>query len=158
MKKEANGRIFMLTDTDINALSCSTNSGLDGIVRWRRIVNDETNKITKLVKVDPETNPKAPNTDIEDALNGKLFGAVVRELKNSNEVLNVITSDDLPDEPSYFAIDLKPSDYLKLKGFFDDNRGENKVIFAKKYVELMSTSKFSVPSWIVEIKNYFVEQ
>ncbi len=155
LKKEATGKVFMLTDTDSKAMSCPTFKGLENIVRWRRIVNDITNKKTMLVAVDPETNPKTPKTDIEDALNGKAFGMTVNALRSDYPLLNVINKDEKEEIPSGIAIDLRPSEYEKLDEFFNDNIGSNKVVFAQKYVEILKQGTFVSPNWIDDIKNYF---
>lgn len=155
LKKEANGKVFLLTDTDSVAVSYPTVPGLDGIVRWRRIVNDEANKRTLLVKVDPETNPKTPKTDIEDALNGKVFGYTVNSLREQFPILEVISDEEKEEIPSSMALDLRPSEYSKLDEFFNENRGENKVIFAEKYVALVSSGEYTVPNWIEEIVAFF---
>lgn len=47
---------------------------------------------------------------------------------------------------------------LYLEDFFKEKNGENKIIFAKKYIEIMNLEeepeKF-IPNWINEIKKYF---
>ncbi len=155
LKKEASGKVFMLTDTDSVSISYSTIPGLDNIVRWRRIVNDATNNCTLLVKVDPETNPKAPKTDIEDALNGRLFGFTINSLKNDYPILSFISDEEKAEIPSSLALDLRPSEYSLLDSFFNENRGANKVIFAERYVELLDQNSFTEPNWIRELKEFF---
>lgn len=155
LKKEANGKVFMLTDTDSVSVSYPTVSGLDGIVRWRRIVNDPVNKRTLLVKVDPETNPKTPKTDIEDALNGRVFGFTVNSLKAEFPELSFISDDEKEETPSNLALDLRPSEYSKLDVFFNENKGENKVIFAERYVGILNCGSFTEPNWIEEIRAFF---
>lgn len=157
LKKQATGKVFMLTDTDSSALSCSTYSGLDNIVRWRRIVNDETNQKTILVKVDPEVNPKTPKTDIEDALNGKVFGFVINEFRSAYPGLNVVSEDEKEEIPSALALDLRLSEYTKLDEFFNENQGANKVLFAEKYVELLKNGCYKEPNWIADIKEFYVK-
>lgn len=157
LKKEATGRVFMLTDTDREAVSCVTNKGLEQIVQWRRIVNDEENQVTRLVAVDPEVNPKAPNTDIEDALNGKVFGLAVNELRSDYPILDVISEDEKEEIPSRLALDLKISENTKLDEFFNDNKGFNKVVFAQKYVEVLDQDVFAVPNWIEDIKRFYIK-
>ena len=155
LKKDVKGKVFLLTDTDASSLAFNTKHEFDNIVRWRRIVNDPSTKQTLLVNVNPETNPKAPNTDIEDTLNGRIFGKVVNSLRTDYPILNIISEDEKSEQPSYYALDLRPSDYEKLDNFFTENKGANKVHFAKKYVELLSQGSYQVPRWINEIKNYF---
>lgn len=154
LKRDVIGKVFLLTDTDTNSVAYKTLTAFDKIVRWRRIVNDETTKQTLLVQVDPETNPKAPNTDIEDALNGRIFGFVVNQLRTDFPILDVINEDEKNESPSFYALDLRPSEYAKLDEFFNGNRGANKVLFAKKYAEILSLGEYQVPSWISEIKSF----
>lgn len=58
---------------------------------------------------------------------------------------------DIPEESSYFALDLRQSEKDKLKQFFD--RDNNKYEFSSKYIERMNGS-YAVPDWITEIKNF----
>lgn len=155
LKDDAKGKVFLLTDTDSQALSCTTNRKLDSIVRWRRIVNDESKKQTLLVKVDSDVNPKAPKTDIEDTLNGKIFGLTINTFRAQYPDLSFISEDEKGEIPSSLALDLRPSEYLKLDDFFNNNKGDNKVLFARKYVEIMINGEYKIPSWINEIKNFY---
>ena len=155
LKDDAMGKVFLLTDTDSQALSFTTNGKLDSIVRWRRIVNDETKKQTLLVKVDSDVNPKAPKTDIEDALNGKIFGLTINTFRDQYPDLSFISEDEKEEIPSSLALDLRPSEYMKLDNFFNNNKGDNKVLFARKYVEIMINGEYEIPSWINEIKIFY---
>lgn len=155
LKDDAKGKVFLLTDTDSQALSCTTNGKLDKIVRWRRIVNDESKKQTLLVKVDSDVNPKAPKTDIEDTLNGKIFGLTINTFRAQYPDLSFISEDEKEEIPSSLALDLRPSEYLKLDDFFNNNKGDNKVLFARKYVDIMINGEYKIPSWINEIKNFY---
>ena len=117
-----------------------------------RIVNVEGDRKTKLVKI--ESNPVSPKTEIEDALNGKLFYETLLEFKESYSELENVLSDII--EPSqesvYFALDLSPSKLKFLDNFF--NSGNNKYDFANKYVSKLS-NEYSVPDWIDNIKNLY---
>ena len=47
---------------------------------------------------------------------------------------------------------------LDIEEYFQENNGNNKIIFANKYVELMfeeENSEDYIPSWIKEIKSFF---
>jgi len=47
---------------------------------------------------------------------------------------------------------------LELENFFKENESENKVIFAKKYVEtaqIEDKESKLIPKWVEEIKKYF---
>ena len=153
IKDKLVGKVFLLIDTDRNPVEFDTQDGLDTHLMCRRIVNDEQEKQTKLVKI--KAAPKAPNTDIEDALNGKIFNQTLLTFKNQNEgLLDFLIDEDKPEVPSYFAMNLRPAERGKLDEFFNANDGNNKVLFAKKYVELLQPENI-IPSWVQQIKNYF---
>lgn len=152
LKGQVKGKVFLLIDTDASPLEFDTADNLEKNLRCRRIVNDTGAKLTKLVKV--QSSPKAPKTDIEDVLNGKVFNTALLHFKSEGEELLAFIDDSEKDEiPSYFAMDLKPSEGQSLDDFFNANTGLNKVLFAKKYVELLAGS--INPSWIDEIAEYF---
>jgi hypothetical protein len=47
---------------------------------------------------------------------------------------------------------------LELEDFFKENNGENKILFAKKYIEIMEKQENIeelTPQWISKIKKYF---
>ena len=49
---------------------------------------------------------------------------------------------------------------LDIENYFKENDGNNKIVFAQKYVEMMvteSNSEHFIPSWIDVIKKYFEE-
>jgi hypothetical protein len=61
-------------------------------------------------------------------------------------------------ESSANCMDLKKSEEVLLKNFFEQNCGENKVIFAKQYIELSKSEKLSdrdSPSWVNTVKEFF---
>ena len=49
---------------------------------------------------------------------------------------------------------------LEIENFFKENDGNNKIVFAQKYIEIMllepDAHKF-IPSWIDVVKKYFEE-
>lgn len=147
------GKVFLLTDTDRQLVEFSTEDGLEGNLQCRRIVNDEVLSTAKLVNIC--ANPKSPNTDIEDALNGKIFKQALLHFKEEGaESLNFLSEDAVEETASYFAMNLGPNDRPKIDAFLSENNGNNKVRFAQKYVELMRPDDV-VPDWIKEIKSYF---
>ncbi|MBO7607153.1 MAG: AAA family ATPase [Paludibacteraceae bacterium] len=150
------GKVFLLTDTDTNPLEFNTQENLETHLLCRRIVNIDNNRNTVLVKIN--SGPKAPNTDIEDALNGIAFQKALLDLKNNGyetELKFISETEEAEDIPSYYALDLKQSQKTQLDTFFNGNNGNNKVLFANKYVEIMKAGNYSVPNWILEIKNFF---
>lgn len=152
-KPRRKGRVFLLTDTDRQFIDFETRVELEENLKCRRVVNDETTNTTILVKIC--TNPKSPNTDIEDTLNGKVYNRALLHFKDmGSESLDFLPDTEVEETASYFAMNLGPKDRDKINTFFDENQGNNKVVFAQKYIELMQSDDV-VPEWIEEIKNYF---
>ena len=151
LKDSVNGKVYMLTDTDAQLLEFKTNEGLENRIICRRIVNE--GDITRLVKI--TANPKSPKTDIEDALNGKLFHQVLVTFKPTNEELSFLDEQEREESSSFSALDLRPREYEKMDQFFSKENGKNKVLFANKYVKMMQTVEHKNPEWIEEIKKYF---
>ncbi len=149
------GKVFLLTDTDSNPVEFNTMDNLEDHLMCRRIVN--TDQDTILVKI--QASPKAPNTDIEDALNGKIFNKVLYKLTNpkENTVYSFIKDEDKEQIASAIAMDLRESEKKKVDDFFNLNNGENKVLFAQEYVLEMKNADYKIPNWIQEIKRYFAE-
>ena len=151
LRENINGKVFMLTDTDSQLFEFETKDGIEQYIKCRRIVNEED--VTKLVKI--KANPKSPKTDIEDALNGKLFHKVLLTFKVNNEELRFLDDEERKEISSYSALDLRPTNYKNLDTFFSKEEGKNKINFANKYVEELKTSDYIVPGWIDEIIKYF---
>lgn len=145
------GKIYLISDTDSELVSYEPIE--DKNFRCRRIVNH--NKKTDVVKID--ANPKAPETEIEDCLNGKLFIKTLSTFVDRYPSLSTIIKDpdSYSEDESFYSLDLRPSERQALKDFFDDQNGENKIIFAEKYVELMKEGNYKVPKWIEDIKQWF---
>ncbi|MFK8271167.1 AAA family ATPase [Capnocytophaga stomatis] len=150
-KKQLKGKVAFISDTDADLVDYKVNDIENKIIN-RRIVNEVDQ--TKLVKID--SNPKSPKTEIEDSLNGKAFYKTLLLFKEENlDLLSFISPEEEKSEvPSYFAMDLKPTDYGKLTNFFDK---ENiKFDFAKKYVGVLEEDKnFVKPNWILEIERFY---
>ena len=93
-----------------------------------------------------------PKTEIEDILNGKIFNDVLKDFKEEYpELLDFVVDQEKPELPSYFAMDLSPSQNDKLTQFFD-NKPDNKVRFAQKYIEKAKVSEKTVPNWVSFLK------
>ena len=114
------------------------------------MINIPESQETQLVNI--RANPKAPKTEIEDVLNGKVFYNTLKSFAEKYAESLIFVDDNAIKEeiPSYFALDLKPSEQLKLDGFFNTEVGI-KVAFAKKYVENCSENDV-IPSWVEDIK------
>ena len=151
LKDNVKGKVYMLTDTDAQLLEYKTNDGLETRIICRRIVNE--GNITRLVKI--MANPKSPKTDIEDALNGRLFHQVLLKFKPANDELSFVDEQAREETSSYSTLNLRISEYEKMDLFFSKNQGKNKVLFANEYVAAMQTGQFKTPEWIDEIKRFF---
>ena len=151
LKDSVKGKVYMLTDTDAQLLEYETKEGLEKRIICRRIVTE--GDITRLVKI--TANPKSPKTDIEDALNGRLFHQVLVTFKPTNEELSFLDEQEREETSSYSALDLRPREYEKMDQFFSKEKGKNKVLFANKYVKMMQTGEYKIPEWIKEIKQFF---
>ncbi|MDP2103718.1 MAG: DUF4357 domain-containing protein, partial [Candidatus Gracilibacteria bacterium] len=57
-----------------------------------------------------------------------------------------------------YGLNLNPEEAKKISVFFNENEGENKVVFAEKYIEFLDKNKnidALIPDWINEIKTFF---
>jgi hypothetical protein len=117
-----------------------------------RIVNTDKDKKTILVKI--ESNPISPKTEIEDALNGKLFFETLVDFRDAYpELENIIKDINEPSEvASYYALDLSPSKQQILDNFF--NADNNKFDFANRYVAKL-TDAYQIPDWIDNLKKLY---
>ena len=150
------GKVFLLIDTDSNPIEFTTQDNLESNLLCRRIVNKDKERTTALVKI--MEHPKAPNTDIEDALNGSIVKKVLSYFKNNgyeSELEFVSEATAVEEVASYYALDLRQTEKMQLDAFLNGNSGNNKVMFAKKYVETMASGTYEIPSWIIVIKNFF---
>lgn len=150
-KKEIQGKVILVSDTDTELVQYSTRDDLKNLLCYR-IVNTDKDKKTTLVKID--SNPISPKTEIEDALNGKLFFETLVEFREVHpELENIIKDISEPSElASYYALDLSPSKQQILEKFF--NADNNKFDFANKYVGKL-TNAYQIPDWIDNLKKLY---
>ena len=150
-RKDIQGKVILISDTDTELVSYPTKDDFKNLICYR-IVNVEKDKKTLLVKID--SNPVSPKTEIEDALNGKLFYETLLEFKaDFLELDNVLKDIVNPlEEASYFSLDLSPSKQKILENFFDT--GNNKFDFAKKYSSKINDT-YKIPDWIDDIKKLY---
>lgn len=151
LKEKINGKIYLVSDTDRQLVEYDINEFKN--LKCKRIINDISQKKTQLVNI--SSNPKSPNTEIEDALNGLVFYKTLLQFKSKyNHLLDFLSDDLTIDEiPSGIALNLRISDFNLIEQFF--NLDDNKCVFAKKYVENLQTKKYLDPQWISEIKEFF---
>lgn len=148
-KDEINGKIILISDTDSELVRYEVSS-YDNLI-CKRIVNDSNKSTTSLVNI--QSNPVSPATEIEHSLNGRLF---LRTLKTFQEAYPELLSfldeiDEVSEQSTYFSLDLRLTQWEQLEEFF--NTGNNKYLFAKKYVESMDDS-YETPAWIKEIRTW----
>ncbi|WP_276978119.1 AAA family ATPase [Flavobacterium filum] len=150
-KKEIQGKVILVSDTDTELVQYPTRDDLKNLLCYR-IVNTDKDKKTILVKI--ESNPISPKTEIEDALNGKLFFETLVEFRDAYpELENIIKDINEPLEvASYYALDLSPSKQQILDNFF--NADNNKFDFANKYVTKL-TDAYQIPDWIDNLKKLY---
>jgi len=111
--------------------------------------------------VDVNSNKNTPPTEIEDCLVPNIYIEALRQLSIDNQgVQTLIDQNPIIDNSfsSHNCMDLRPSDLKKVSLFFDENNGENKVLFAKKYIEILDgideDDRQELP-WVIEIKEIF---
>ena len=150
---QLNGKVFLLTDTDESFVDFETKDGLEKHLLCRRIVNYKDTTDTMLVKIKDAL--KSPNTDIEDALNGRLYYKALLKLKEDNIInFDFIIEEEKPETPSYYSLDFRESERDTVDEFLNDKDGDNKELFAKTYIALDS-EQYLIPNWIKQIKKYF---
>lgn len=150
-KKEVQGKVIMISDTDAEIVQYPVKADLKNLLCYR-IVNFDGTKRTNLVRVD--SNPVSPKTEIEDALNGKLFFDTLKEFQETHsEIETIISEIEEPEEvASFYALDLSLSKQNLLEKFF--NTGNVKFEFAVKYSEKVGKD-YQIPEWIEEIKKIY---
>ena len=147
LKEYILGNIILLTDTDTQLLEFDTHA-IEHLYCFR-LVNNKGK--TQLVHI--KSNPKSPATEIEDVLNGRVFNKALSYFKKYfPDQLDFVSDEEKPEVPSYYAMDLSPSQYQKMIGFFDANH-HNKVRFANKYIEICKEGDYIIPEWILRIKD-----
>lgn len=141
------GNVIMIVDTDSQLVEFDTKDIRH--LYCKRLINVDDSHSTQLVNI--KANPKNPKTEIEDVLNGKVFYNTLKSfVERYPDFLSFVDNTTKEEIPSYFALDLKPSDQKKLDAFFNAEV-ENKVAFANKYVENCSETDV-IPSWVDDIK------
>ena len=142
------GKVYCLIDTD-NQRCEPINNGTKNL-SIRRLSNKNSNEKTHLLRLsDSDTYA----TDIEQSLHPEIFQkAILATSDNTDYHVNEII------EPSGNSDFIKNFRNLELENYFKENSGDNKVIFAHKYIELLNEEadfeKF-LPPWIGLIKEFF---
>lgn len=149
-QEEISGKIILLSDTDAQLVNYDVKNYPN--LLCKRMVNCMQSRSTKLVNI--QANPVSPATELEDALNGKLFyETLCHFIEDYHEQLGFLKEieGEVSQESSKIALDLKSSQWSKIEQFFDmDN---NKFLFSQKYAESLS-GEYDEPSWIAEIRGW----
>ena len=147
-KDEISGKIILISDTDAELVRYEVKNSTS--LFCKRMVNCGTSRTTKLINI--QANPVSPATEIEDALNGKLFHETLKTFSEQYPYLSFIheMTDEISHEPSRLALDLKESQWNSIDEFFSiDN---NKYLFSQRYIE--KADVYEIPSWILEIRGW----
>lgn len=146
------GRIYCLIDTDQDRLKFDaiSNSKNPNHLVIKRLSNKGSYQKTELLNLhDSNTHP----AQIENSLNPLIFQKAILELKLKESYQIRTITEDVGNTD--FIENFKN---LDLRDYFKEEEGNNKIIFAKKYVEVMEKEQDqtkSTPSWIKEIKKFF---
>ena len=144
-----NGKIYCLIDTDQQEHKKHIKDGYSNL-KIRRLSNKNSNEKTELLTLNHGDNSVA---DIEQSLNPVIFKKTIEKLTNESKYqISIIENSN---GNTHF---IKNFDNTKLEDLFKENDGENKILFAEEYIEIMKKKKSpesSVPDWIKEIKAFF---
>ncbi|WP_121667468.1 AAA family ATPase [Mesonia aquimarina] len=146
------GKIICLIDTDANRVDAETVINNKNLYFKRLVFNKNDNTILHKINSDLTTE-----TTIEDSLDSTHYIEALKHLSNDNEELKrLIKPESIREESIYSknALDLKDSEKDILKAFFNKNYGNNKIVFAEKYIEITENSDINKTlGWIEEIKD-----
>lgn len=142
------GKIFCLIDTDQDR--CEELVIDHNNLKIKRLSNKGSNFKTHLLSLNAADTSV---TDIEQSLNPQIFQLVMEELTDhdSYKVRSIENNNGNTD----FINNLRN---LDIKDYFKENNGDNKIAFAKKYVEICKENKTVtniISPWIKEIKKFF---
>lgn len=147
LKERSFGKILCLIDTDAQRIDYDAQECNNLLIR--RICNLNDCEQTELVSL---ANNNTEQTDIEQSLNPIIFKETLEEL-NVDEIYKVQKIKKEDGNTSF----INNFRNLDLREYFKMNSGENKVIFAKKYIEILSKKEepeIFEPKWIKKIKNF----
>lgn len=146
--KSLNGKVYCIIDTDVNRHKEHLTEGYDNL-KIRRLSNNES-KPTELITLNHSYNYA---TEIENALNPEIFKEVITQITNDNKYSNI-----------NIYPNAQNTDFIKclknyeLREFFNLDSGNNKITFAKKYIEIMQKKEncnLYIPNWINDLKDFF---
>jgi len=148
-KDEISGKIILISDTDAQLVQYDVATFEN--LYCKRIVNCAKAETTILVNIN--SNPVSPATEIETALNGRLYLETLRSFFPDHEELLSFTLDieEVSENSSHFSLDLRGSQWANIDEFF--NIGNNKYEFSKRYVNSINDTH-QTPAWIQEIRGW----
>lgn len=148
-KSEITGKVILISDTDAELVRYEVTEYENLICK--RIVNCSNERDTKLVNI--QANPLSPATEIELALNGKVFYETLLGFVGDypDELSFLKDVDDISDEVSYFSLDLKNSQWNLLDCFF--NKDNNKYKFSVEYVNKLKV-EHKIPNWVNIVRGW----
>ncbi len=147
------GKVYCLIDTDRERCE-EINNGCKNLT-IRRLSNMGTENSTELLTL---KHSDTSVTDIEQVLNPVIFKETIEAISD-NELYHISSIKDESGNSDF----IKNFKNLDLEDYFKENFGENKVLFAKKYVEISKLHKSSGlqrnthPNWVDEIAKFFIK-
>ncbi|WP_231424961.1 AAA family ATPase [Pedobacter sp. Leaf250] len=147
------GKVYCLIDTDTERIEVPEFVKEKNLFFERLILKHEGS-----ILVDVNNNLTSPPTEIEDCLNPIIFYHTLQEfIQEYEDIKQLFDTKILDYEERYSAdfLDLTKKEKATIKAFFDDNSGYNKILFARKYVQLANTPFFKSSDkleWIEDIK------
>lgn len=148
------GKVICIIDTDNERVEVNYEKNKNII--FERLWNDKANGS---LLIDVNSNSMNPPTEIEDCLNPFLYYQTLLEfIEEYDSLKQIVENNDFNENAlnSYTVFDLRDSEKQNIKDFFDDKEGFNKILFARKYVEIFNKPLFkdiSDMKWIEKIKN-----
>ncbi len=149
------GKIVCLIDTDRDVIDVNIpdDNRAKKRIKFLRLLNQDG----EISLVRSDSNIVNPPTEIEHALHPFTFKATLKEV--ADEKLSSVL-EDLSENGaakiSAEAYDMYDRQKKELKGFFNRNKGGNKLQFAQAYVEKDDSYKTDrTPEWIEDLKNKF---
>jgi len=150
---EIKGKVFCLIDTDKERIDVAEYSKHKNLLFERLVIRKEES-----ILVDVNNVLMNPPTEIEDCLNPIIYYQALQEFADQYlDLSELFLKKELEIEEKYSAdfFDLTKKEKESIKDFFDDKEGFNKILFAKKYVELANSPFFKEMrglEWVDEIK------
>ncbi|TDO96640.1 AAA family ATPase [Flavobacterium sp. 245] len=147
------GKVFCLIDTDKERIDVSEYIKDKNLIFERLVLRKDES-----ILVDVNNALMSPPTEIEDCLDPLIFYHTLQEFNiNYSEISDLYSKKEFQIDEKYSTdfFDLTTKEKKVLKDFFDDKEGFNKILFAKKYIELAKQPFFTNRNnldWIEEIK------